>query len=58
LLLLIFFFPADIANIGMPCCCHGNERSLYGFGCDSEIILYRNGTTTRIMDIGCFCDTS
>lgn len=50
----LFFFPADIANIGMSCCCHGNERNLYVFGCDSEIILYRNGPTIRRTDTGLF----
>lgn len=36
LILLTSLFPTDFANIGMSCCCHGNERSLYGLGCDSE----------------------
>lgn len=58
LILLTSLFPADFANIGMPCCCHGNERSLYGLGCDSEKNLYRNGTTIRTKDIECFCATS
>lgn len=43
LILLTSLFPADFASIGMPCCCHGNGRSLYGLRRNWEKIYAEMG---------------